>query len=187
MVLTPPPVARIPTPPGTFALSFHTISGIGPSADDKSALLPAAQKIPAPSLNSVPPTATLFGVEARPLTARIVPTAALLASQPAAPVSPVLTKAVMPCAAAWVHKLFQNAFPVAPRLCSQRPKLVLMTGATLLFTMYWAERLTPSVVRVDFEITKSMVAFFATAPDHSTSRSASSSSLPFKSPGAFPL
>src|SRR5258707_11797843 len=80
MVLTPPPVARIRTPPGTFALSFHTISGIGPSADDKSALLPAAQKIPAPSLNSVPPTATLFGVEARPLTARIVPTAALLAS-----------------------------------------------------------------------------------------------------------
>src|SRR3954470_1492685 len=187
MVVTPPPVERIPTPPGTFALSFHTISRIGAKADETSGLCPAAQKIPAPSLNSVPPTAMLFGVEASPLTAWIVPTAAVLASQPAAPVSPVLTKAVIPSAAACVHRLFQKVLPVAPRLCSQRPKLVLITGATLLFTMYCAERLTPSVVRVDLEITNLIVAFFATAPDHSTSRSASSSSLPFKSPGAFPL
>src|SRR6185503_18193175 len=142
MVLTPPPVERIPTPPGTFALSFHTISGIGPSADERSGLLPAAQKIPAPSLNSVPPTAMLFGVEAIPLTAWMVPTGAVFASQPAAPVSPVLTKAVMPSAAACAHRLFQKVFPVAPRLCSHKPKLVLMTGATLLFTAYCAESVT---------------------------------------------
>src|ERR1700704_1527169 len=117
----------MPIPPAS-ALSFHTISGIGPNAEDRSALFAAAQKIPAPSLNSVPPTATLLGVELKPLTACTVPIAALFASQPAAPVSPVLTKAVMPSAAAWLHRLFQKALPVGPRLASQRPKLVLITG-----------------------------------------------------------
>ena len=59
---------------------------------------------------------------------------------------------------------------------SHEPKLVLITAARLLLTMYCADRSTPSVVNVDFEITNLIVAFFATAPDHSTSRSASTSS-----------
>ena len=48
--------------------------------------------------------------------------------------------------------------------------------------MYCAERFTPSLAFVDFETTILIVAFLATAPDHSTSRSASVSSLELKTP-----
>ena len=53
--------------------------------------------------------------------------------------------------------------------------------------MYWAERSTPSVLPVDLEITNLMLAFRATAPAHSTSRSASPSSPAPRSPGSMPL
>src|SRR5277367_1596544 len=61
-------------------------------------------------------------------------------------------------------------------LASHPPKLSLMTGARLLLTMYTAARSIPAEASVDSAITKSMVAFGATAPDHSTSRSPSVSS-----------
>ena len=142
--------------------------------------------MPAPSLNWVPPTAILFGVEARPLTLTLVPATAFDASQAAAPLSPEDTKAVIPCAAAWVHKVFQKLFPDTCSVNSHSPKLVLIIFARFVFTMNCAERATPSVAPV-CDITKSMVAFFAIAPDHSTSRSASVSSVPPRSPGSAPL
>src|SRR5512147_2756544 len=70
---------------------------------------------------------------------------------------------------------------------SHWPKLVLITGARLWLTMYWAERSTPSVEFVEAEVTNRIVAFFATAPAHSTSRSASPSSPAPRSPGSGPL
>src|SRR5690242_8660047 len=112
-------------------------------------LLDAFQKLPAPSLNSVPPTAILKGVEARPLTPCCVPEGALGESQPAAPLSPAETNAVIPCAAACDQRAFQKAFSAAGNAASQAPKLVLITGATLLLTMNCAERSTPSVANVD--------------------------------------
>ena len=57
------------------------------------------------SLNCVPPTPTLYGVEARPLTAAPVPVVALPPSQPAAPLSPEETNEVMPCVAACDQRL----------------------------------------------------------------------------------
>jgi hypothetical protein len=108
-------------------------------------------------------------------------------SQPAAPLSPEETKTVMPSAAACCHKLFRKPFPEDPSAASHKPKLVLMTGARLWFTMYCADRSTPSLEFVDFDTTNLMVAFFAIAPDHSTSRSASVSSPELKIPGSLPL
>ena len=55
-------------------------------------------------------------------------------------------------------------------LASLWPKLVLMTAARFWLTMYWADRSTPSELAVEAEQTKVMLAFRATAPDHSTSR-----------------
>lgn len=69
------------------------------------ALLVAFQKVPVPSLNSVPPTAVTLGGVLRPETARPVPVAAFDASQPDAPLSPVDTKAEIPSAAACDHRL----------------------------------------------------------------------------------
>jgi len=57
------------------------------------------------SLNCVPPTATLNGVEARPDTAAPLPVASLPPLQPAAPLSPEETNEVMPCVAAWDQML----------------------------------------------------------------------------------
>ncbi len=70
---------------------------------------------------------------------------------------------------------------------SQAPKLTLITGARLLFTMYWVERSTPSEALVLAETTNLMAAPLATAPDHSTSRSASISSPELTIPGSRPL
>ena len=94
---------------------------------------------------------------------------------------------MMPCAAACCHKLFRKLFPDVPSEASHNPKLVLITGARLWLTIYCAERSTPSLEFVDFETTNLMVAFLATAPDHSTSRSASVSSFEFQIPGSAPL
>src|ERR1035437_2064628 len=70
---------------------------------------------------------------------------------------------------------------------SQAPKLTLITAATLLLTMYWLERSTPSEALVLAETTNLMVAPLATPPDHSTSRAASISSPPPTIPGSLPL
>src|SRR5947209_7724539 len=130
----------------------------------------------------------LLGVDVRPETARTVPEGALGLSQPAAPLSPEETNAVIPCDAACAHKAFQKALPVEVSALSHRLKLVLMTLAMLLLTMYCAERSTPSLPPgMEAETTNLMVAFLATAPDHSTSRSASVSSFPPRSPGSAPF
>ena len=56
-------------------------------------------------MNSVPPTQMLLGVEARPETVAPPVAAALeLLSEPAAPLSPAATRAVIPWAAAWAHR-----------------------------------------------------------------------------------
>src|ERR1035441_6489411 len=108
-----------------------------------------------------------------PLTARL----ALGLSHPAAPLSPEATNTLMPCAAACCQRLFQNRFPEVPMAASHKPKLELMTGARLWLTIYCAESSAPSVELVDAESTNWMEAFLATAPDHSTSNSASVCSL----------
>ncbi len=108
-------------------------------------------------------------------------------SQPAAPLSPEETKTVMPSAAACCHRLLRKLFPEEPSAASHRPKLVLITGARLWLTMYCADRSTPSLEFVDFDTTNLMVALLATAPDHSTSRSASVSSFALQMPGSVPL
>ena len=93
---------------------------------------------------------------------------------------------MIPWAAACSHSCLKNWFPAAPKPSSQSPKLSLITGARLLFTMYTAERSTPSVVSVDSETTRLIFAFLATAPDHSTSISASASSYALGIPGSVP-
>src|SRR5579862_7383072 len=108
-------------------------------------------------------------------------------SHPAAPLSPEETKTVMPSTAACSQRLLRKVLPAEPSHASQRPKLVLMTGARFLSTIYCAERSTPSVVLVDLETTNLIVAFRAIAPDHSTSRSASVSSFSSNMPGSGPL
>src|SRR5689334_8644055 len=106
-------------------------------AEDWSGLLTSFQNVPVLSLNCVPPTATLFGVELSPLTAATVPFTESAASQPAAPLSPAETNAVIPCVAACAHNVPQKLFPAVPSADSHSPKLVLITLARLLFTMYW--------------------------------------------------
>src|SRR5579872_3124065 len=131
---------------------------------------------PTVSLNSVPPTAVLNGVEAKPLT--VAPPAAgvelgALGSHPAAPVSPDETKALIPCAAACSHTASQNEFPPVPSACSQLPKLTFMIGARFSSTIKLAPSSIGSVVRLPPLTTTSIVALGATAPDHSVSRVAS--------------
>src|ERR1019366_9957853 len=70
---------------------------------------------------------------------------------------------------------------------SHKPKLELMTGARLWLTIYCAESSAPSVELVDAESTNWMEAFLATAPDHSTSNSASVCSLEETMPGFGPF
>src|SRR5215471_3151211 len=99
--------------------SFQGISGMYPIADScLPALLVEFQKVfcvPASS-KSVPPTATLKGVEAVPLTA--IPFVALFSllgsSHPAEPLSPAETETVIPSAAACRHSAFWNVFPLVP-------------------------------------------------------------------------
>src|SRR5277367_6757097 len=105
MVLTPPLPAHSEVLKGSLLLSFQTISGMSLSADCSvtgSALTVQYSSLFATSSNCVPPTATLYGVEARPFTAR--PCEAgwplLCESQLAPPLSPAETNAVIPCAAA---------------------------------------------------------------------------------------
>src|SRR6266849_3437983 len=83
---------------------------------------------------SVPPTATLSGLEAKPLTARprVAALAVLKSSHPAEPGSPEDTITVMPCAAACSQRELKKLLPDAVKFFSQRPKLKLITGAMLL-------------------------------------------------------
>src|SRR5262249_37237828 len=128
---------------------FHGTSGIYPFADSwvppVFAMFQKVDWFPASS-KSVPPTATLNGVEASPSTVR--PCEADVCPRPpshsAGPLSPAETLAVVPCAAACCQTAFINAFPAAPFKLSQAPKLTLITGARLLSTMYSADRSTPS-------------------------------------------
>ena len=59
-------------------------------------------------------------------------------------------------------------------------------GATLFVTAYWAASTTPSVAP-DCAETKSIVAFLAIAPAHSTSRADSASSVQSGIPGLTPF
>src|SRR5580658_6545193 len=114
MVLIPPPPAA---PVQVVTQSFHTISGMYPSAVAR--FDPLFQKVAsAPpftvSLNSVPPTDVLNGVELKPFTASWVRSLAgktKSGSQAAAPVSPDATKTLIPCAAACSNNKFQKVFP----------------------------------------------------------------------------
>src|SRR6267143_334944 len=122
--------------------SFHGISGMYPRADSlpgpfgaggviqKFACVPTSSK-------SVPPTATLKGVDAKPLTARprVAALAVLKLSHPAEPGSPEDTITVMPCAAACSQSALKKLLPDVPKPASQRPKLKLITGAMLLSMM----------------------------------------------------
>src|SRR2546428_9236004 len=84
--------------------SFHVVSWMYPRADSFPGPFVGLQKLGCvpTSSKSVPPTAMLNGVEARPLTAspRVAVVCALKSSQPAEPGSPAATVTVMPCAAA---------------------------------------------------------------------------------------
>ena len=109
------------------------------------------------------------------------------ASQAAGPLSPEATTQVMPWLAAWDQRSLKKALPAAPRFLSHSVKLMLRIATAFWSTRYWAERSEPSVLEVLLEVTNWMVAFLATAPAHSTSRSASWSSAPPRSPGSVPL
>src|SRR5215469_10052689 len=73
----------------------------------------------AASLNSVPPTQMLYGVEQRPLTpAAPAPELCQYPAHPAAPLSPAAATTVIPCAAACCHNALMNCLPAAPWSCS---------------------------------------------------------------------
>src|SRR5215472_15412808 len=81
--------------------SFHGISGMYPSADSRepAALVELQNVVWVPtSSKSVPPTATLNGVEAMPLTARpaVAVFSVVKSSHPAEPLSPAETITEMP-------------------------------------------------------------------------------------------
>src|SRR3979490_108785 len=139
------------------------------------------------SSKSVPPTATLNGVDAIPLTAKpdVAAVAVAKRSHPAEPPSPAETVTVIPCAAACSQRLPKKAFPADVKPASHSPKLRLITSAELLSITYSDERSIPDDVSVSSDTTKSNFAPGATAPDHSTSKSASPSSPPI--PGSAPF
>ena len=93
-----------------YALSFHAVSGMYPVADASVPVVFAEFQYLAfapPSLNCVPPTATLLGVDASPPTANPECAGRVSegSSQSADPASPAATKTEMPCAAACCHRL----------------------------------------------------------------------------------
>src|SRR6266702_7338841 len=175
---------------GAFAAqeSFHGVSWMYPRADSFPGPFVGLQKLGCvpTSSKSVPPTAMLNGVEARPLTAspKVAVVCALKSSHPAEPGSPAATVTVMPCAAACSQTALYNWLVNVPSEASHAPKLSLIASAILLSTMYKAERSIPNAVSVSSDTTRSIVAFGATMPATWTSRSASPSS-PFL-PGSGP-
>src|ERR1700674_3330624 len=89
-----------------------------------------------PSLNMVPPTATLKGVEARKFTDSGKAAAGEPgSSQPAAPLSPVETRYEMPCAAACSARALVPFTCASVAKYSQLPKLSVITSARLFSTM----------------------------------------------------
>src|SRR4029077_19301038 len=87
-------------------------------------------------------------------------------SQSAAPESPVETRKVKSCIMACLQRLLKNWFVAVPSADSQLPKLSLRMGATLFCTANWAAISKPRLAFVFAAMTKSMVAFLATAPAH---------------------
>src|SRR6516165_4368077 len=71
--------------------------------------------------------------------------------------------------------------------CSHSPKLKLITGARLWFTMYCEESATPSLLLVDADTTNFTEALRAAAPAHSTSSVVSPCSPPDITPGSVPF
>src|SRR5579859_94618 len=89
------------------------------------------------SSKSVPPTATLNGVEAKPPTAspKLALDSELKLSQPAEAPSPADINTEIPCAAASSHIPRKNWLPAAPNAASHSSKLSFITGAILLSMM----------------------------------------------------
>src|SRR5579862_8905252 len=99
------PLAQVP---------FQVISGMYDFAEANPVpLFVVFQKVEgfAASSKSVPPTATLKGVEAEPLicSPSVETLARTSGSQPAEPLSPAATITVMPCAAACSHNVSSKA------------------------------------------------------------------------------
>src|SRR5207244_12079319 len=136
-----------PEPP-VLPVSCQADSGAYERSEEPSEAFVALQYPLLTSRSWVPPTQTSYGVEQRPFTARPEPVLALPTSQPEAPLSPEETKDVIPCAAACAHREPKKEFSEAPSEASQSPKLVDITSARLLSTMYFAETSTPSVETV---------------------------------------
>src|SRR5581483_4047675 len=87
----PPPANMVPVPqtePVQFA--FHTSSGIYDTADSNAVPFEETQYVPPVSLNCVPPTATVYGDDARTFTesARVDDVSVFGSSHPAEPESP---------------------------------------------------------------------------------------------------
>src|SRR5258708_25345974 len=104
----------------------------------------------------VPPSATLNAVDASKFTEIGFVAGGLEgSSQPSAPLSPVETKYVIPCAADCSASPEANANCALEAKSSQLLKLSVMISLRLLSTMYSSERSMPSVVLVEPETTKS--------------------------------
>ena len=73
------------------------------------------------------------------------------------------------------------------KAASHAPKLSVITSVRLLSMMYSSDRSTPSVVLVEAETTKLIVALVAMAPDQVTSSVASTCSPRLKNPGSGPF
>src|SRR3984893_9037905 len=97
-------------------------------------------------------------------------------AHPAAPLSPVATRYVIPSAAACDASDETVFASVCVNCASQDPKLSVITSARLLSMIYISDKSTPSAVFVVFETTNFTAAPGAIAEDHSLSKSASSRS-----------
>ena len=135
---------------------------------------------------SVPPTATLKGVDASPLTWR--PPCACCwvskSSQPADPASPAATVTVMPCEAACSQKLLMSWFPVVPWKASHPVKLTFRMLTALSSTARLMARKRPESRLVSAAVYKVSVAPGARPPE--TSRSSRASTTSPLTPGSLP-
>src|SRR5690242_883017 len=130
-LLDPPPPADRPVVmplPRSMFVSFHATSGIYESADDTTSVAKAdCQKIPVPSLNSVPPTdVTLASAPGRSTASPCVEAVTgefglLLKSQSAGPLSPAGPSTVMPSALACCMSALRELMLVVSKSASQSP------------------------------------------------------------------
>src|SRR5271163_4262764 len=137
--------------------SFQGISWMYPRADSLPTPLVGDQKLlcVVKSSKSVPPTAILKGVDAKPDTARPPEAGAGLvkSSHAADPLSPADMVTVIPWAAACSHNSLNVAFPVLPKLDSHSPKLRLITSSELRSITYSAPMMIGSDVSVSSDST----------------------------------